>query len=272
MSGKSFRIPSLLKKYLMALSGLVWVGFVLGHMLGNLQVFLPPDFINAYAYKLQSLPVPVLWGIRLFLLGAIALHVWMAVLLTAENKRARQRGYKDEGTVQASLSSRIMPYTGLVVLAFIIFHIAHYTLQIVHPEYQILEYHMAGHDHPVHDVYAMMILGFSYNSIAIFYLIAMGLLCSHLSHGTSSMFQSLGLRNERWRYRLNKFAAVYAVFIFLGFASIPAAVLLGKYGLVNVFQIPVTSIVEQVQANKDAEAIFIDYNFQPDQEVADHES
>ena len=275
MSGKSFQIPSLVKKYLMALTGLVGVGFVLGHMLGNLQIFLPPDYINAYAYKLQSLPIPVLWGIRLFLLGAIGVHVWMAILLTIENKKARPAGYDAEQTVQASLSSRIMPYTGIVVLAFVIFHIAHFTMQTVHPEYQILEYHMEGYDHPLHDVYAMMILGFSYETIAVFYLVAMGLLCSHLMHGTSSMFQSLGFRNERWRYRLNKFALVYAVFIFIGFACIPAAVLLGKYNVVNVFEIPVSAIVQQVEEKKSdameqGEPIFIDYNHNANdsQEVA----
>ena len=120
------------RKILMALSGLTLVFFVMGHMLGNLQIFLGPDVINAYAYKLHHvLPSSALWGIRLFLLGTIAVHLWAAVTLTLDNRKARPQGYLENKVVQASYSSRTMRMSGIILLAFIIFHIAHFTVRIV---------------------------------------------------------------------------------------------------------------------------------------------
>lgn len=215
----------------MALTGLVLVGFVLVHMAGNLQLFLGPAMLNEYANSLQSLPPPVLWGGRLFLLVCVGLHVLVAVQLTARNRAARPDRYEAEDTVVASFSSRVMPVTGLIVLAFIIFHILHFTTRNIF-DYDNMVYTL--HDGTnqavvVHDVYAMMLAGFSVWYVSLFYVVSMALLCSHLSHGVSSMFQSLGLRNERWRYTLNKLAVLYGWLIFLGFISIPVAVTLG-YG------------------------------------------
>lgn len=227
------RIPSLIKKYLMALSGLVLVGFVLSHMLGNLLMFAGPDAINAYAYQLKSLGAG-LWVFRLILLGAVGIHVWMAILLVKENRAARPERYKADNTVQASYSSRVMPMTGLILLSFIIFHILHFTAQITHPEYQDLKTTLDGN--VVHDVYTMVAIGFSpaHWYVSLFYIISVGLLCSHLSHGVSSMFQSLGLRNEQWRYRLDKLAKAYGWLIFIGFASIPVAGLLGAFDTATI--------------------------------------
>lgn len=219
------RIPSLVKKYLMALTGLVLVLFVLGHMLGNLQIFLGPEAINVYAYKLQTLPPPVLWGIRLFLLLCVAVHVWMAVLLTIENRQARPSRYAGQKMRETTFSSRVMPMTGLIILAFIIFHILHFTTQSIFPEYKDLHWNWDGKQ--IHDVSAMMIMGFSVWWISAFYILATGLLCSHLCHGFSSMFQSIGIRNEKWRRRLDGVAIAYGWIIFLGFAAIPVAVLAG---------------------------------------------
>ena len=116
----------------MALSGLVLVLFVMGHMLGNLQIFLGPDVINAYAYKLHHLlPATALWAVRLVLLGTIAVHIWAAVTLTLDNRKARPQGYLEDKVVQASYSSRTMRMSGIILLAFIIFHIAHFTVRIV---------------------------------------------------------------------------------------------------------------------------------------------
>lgn len=235
VAGKLFS-SSLGKKYLMAVSGLVWVGFVFGHMAGNLQVFLPPAYINAYAHKLQSLG-PALWGIRAFLLLALVVHVWMAIKLTAENRAARPSGYKAEDTVQASLASRTMIYSGLVILAFFIFHILHYTVRNIYDYNAILghSFTLEGVAHPVMDVYAMMYLGFSHWYVSLFYLVAVGLLLMHLTHGVSSMFQSIGLRNEYWRGVLGKVAVAYGWLVFLGFAAIPVAVMADYYGGVQIF-------------------------------------
>ncbi len=215
---------SLGKKYLMALTGFVLVGFVIAHMLGNIQIFLGPEAINTYASKLQNLPIAIKWGFRLFLLTAVAIHVWTAVLLTIENKQARPNNYADEKTVQASYASRTMPITGLIVLCFIIFHILHYTAQVIF-DYKDLHYDLNG-EH-MHDVYSMMVLGFSHWWVSIFYIIAMGLLCMHLSHGISSMFQSMGWSNEKWRGVLKITAILIGAVLFIGFSSIPVAIMMG---------------------------------------------
>ncbi|WP_309398202.1 succinate dehydrogenase cytochrome b subunit [Cerasicoccus maritimus] len=230
---KPCHIPSLVKKYLMAISGLVLVLFIIGHMLGNLQFFLGPDVINAYAFHLHHLPgAPVtLWLIRGSLLAFLAIHVWMAVLLTKENRAARPESYLGQKTLASTYASRTMPVTGVLILAFIVFHILQYTTRVVPEHYNetigtaMIE---VGHV-PLEyfDVFAMMVSGFSSPIISLFYIVTMALLCMHLSHGVASMFQSVGLRNEAWRYKLKCLAAVFGWVIFLGFASIPASVLAG---------------------------------------------
>jgi len=240
------RIPSLVKKFLMAATGLVLALFVLGHMLGNLQVFAgSPGPLNRYAHFLQSLG-ELLWLVRIFLLACVVVHVWMAVLLTLENRRARPIGYIKDATVQASYASRTMIWSGLIVLAFIIFHLAHYTIQIIHPIFKSMEYVEDGHR--IHDVYGMIMVGFSYPAVAVFYVVAIGLLCFHLSHGVSSLFQSLGVRNEKWRGRLNIIALAYSWIIFLGFVAVPIAVQWSLHSPAPL--LPVQSVLDQVrQAN-----------------------
>lgn len=226
----------------MALTGLALVGFVLGHMAGNLQYFGGQDMINAYAYKLKTLPYGLLWVVRVGLLVVVAVHIWMAVSLTLENRRARPQGYKDNNYVQASYSARTMRWSGFILLAFIVFHILHYTVRVVpgmEYEQQLAPVVLhedgkpvmkGGESLEVFNVHEMMYLGFRNPLITGFYLLAVGLLCAHLAHGVSSMFQSLGLRNEIWRRRLDAFALAYGWVVFLGFATVPIAVLLFNVG------------------------------------------
>ncbi len=234
MSASPFRMSSLLKKYLMALSGLVLVLFVLGHMLGNLLFLVGPEAINAYAYHLHHLPgAPFsLWAIRLFLLAMVGIHVWMAVLLTIENRQARPDKYLNKSYRATKYAARTMPMTGLIILAFIIFHILQFTTRVVPEHYEqtigqslISVGPLPADVLPTFDVYAMMVAGFSSLWVSLFYIIAVGLLCMHLAHGVSSMFQSIGIRNEQWRYRLGKLALAYGWIIFIGFASIPVSVM-----------------------------------------------
>ncbi len=237
------RIPSLVKKYLMAASGLVLVLFVLGHMVGNLQVFAAtPGPINRYANFLQSLG-ELLWAVRLFLLACIAVHIWMAVLLTVENRRARGPGYVKNATVQATYASRTMIWSGVIILAFIIFHLAQYTLQVTNPIFKSLEWSENGRR--MHDVFAMVQVGFSDPFVVLFYVVAVGLLCVHLTHGVSSMFQTLGMRNEKWRGCLNKAALAYGWLIFLGFVSVPVAVQVCLH--TNSRLLPVKGVMAQIQ-------------------------
>ncbi len=228
------------KKYLMAMTGLVLVVFVLLHMLGNLQIFIGPEALNFYAHKLQTLPAALKWGFRLFLLASLAVHVWMATLLTIENRKARPQNNVTEAVVQASYASRTMRWSGYILVAFIIFHLLHFTVRVVF-DFSNLRYDL--HGELVHDVYAMVIIGYSHWYVSLFYILSMGLLCMHLSHGISSMFQSMGWRNENWHHRLNLLAVVSGWFIFLGFASIPLSVLASQYSEMNL--LPVNEILEQ---------------------------
>ena len=201
----------------MALTGLVLAGFVLGHMTGNLLMFKSPAAINAYAKWLHE-NVALLWTARTVLLISVFAHIWVGIQLTLENRAARAGGPAAEATRRATFASRTMPYSGVVILGFVIFHLLHFTLKMV-----------ALGDAPVdpNDVYKMVVAGFSCKTVAIFYIISMLLLCLHLSHGVSSVSQTLGLRNERWRGRLDVLALAYAWIVALGFISIPLAVLTG---------------------------------------------
>jgi len=246
------------RKILMALTGLILVLFVMGHMLGNLQIFLGPDVINAYAYKLHHLlPASALWAVRLVLLGTIAVHIWAAVTLTLDNRKARPQGYLEDKVVQASYSSRTMRMSGIILLAFIIFHIAHFTVRTV-PGMKYEEFGVPkmtevplvkdgeavlknGHEEMTFNVNDMMVLGFKNGWVSAFYIIATGLLCMHLTHGFSSMFQSVGLRNGLWRRRLDRAALAYGWVVFIGFAIIPIAVMAGL-----LKQDPTGGLVSQV--------------------------
>lgn len=225
----------------MALTGLVLVGFVAGHLVGNLQIFAHPDKINGYAHFLQSLG-PALWGIRLFLLACVGIHVWAAVALALENKTARgPEAYGVNRWLQAVFASRYMKHTGLVVLAFLIYHIAHFTVgaaQAASFKTALPEYAMSGEFHllgfpivaagaHVHDVYSMVYLGFASPVVSIFYIIAVGLLSLHLLHGVDSMFQTFGLRNHRWSPGLRRVVALFCLAYFLGNLAIPGAILTG---------------------------------------------
>jgi len=194
---------SLGKKYLMALSGLVLIGFVFVHMAGNLQVLLGQAQINAYAHSLQSLPWFVLWGSRLFLLAAVLIHAFTAYSLIVENRKARPNPNEIEVTKRAGLASLRMGLTGSILLAFIVFHLLHFTIRTIYP--------------------------------AVFYVVAMGLLCAHLAHGFSSVFQSLGLRSESWRAKIDLVGVGYAWIIFAGFSIVPLSVLAQKHGFYEFY-------------------------------------
>jgi succinate dehydrogenase / fumarate reductase cytochrome b subunit len=211
------------KKILMAVTGLVLYGFVTGHLLGNLQIFLPPEKINAYGHMLESLGAG-LWIIRLFLLACLIVHVWIAIQLTLENRSARPVGYGVDHINRATLASRVMAQTGLVVLAFLIYHLVDFTFRAQHPEWGEHTFRLTDGT-MVRDVYSMMVQGFSRAGVSFFYILAVGLLSYHLSHGIVSMVQSLGLKNEKWTRGLEFFSVAYCWLYFLFNAAIPLAVL-----------------------------------------------
>ncbi len=209
----------------MAFTGLVLFGFVTGHLVGNLQIFLPPAKINAYAHMLESLGA-ALWLIRAFLLLCLVIHVWLAIQLTLENRAARPQAYGVEHVNRATLASRILARTGLVVLAFIPFHLGHYTLRAGHPEWSEHTFKLTDGT-MVRDVYNMIVEGFGNQLVSGFYILAVGILAYHLSHGIVSSIQTIGLKNDKWTAQLQRFATAYCWLYFLLNAAIPLAVLGG---------------------------------------------
>ena len=150
----SFLKSTIGRKILMALTGLALVLFILGHVLGNLQIYLGAHFINEYAYHLHSLPAVVMWGVRLSLLGIIGVHIWAAVSLTLDNRRARPEAYAAKANVQMSFASRAMRWSGVVLAVFIVFHILHFTARNVPgSEYadQIADVALVKHGHDVYN-------------------------------------------------------------------------------------------------------------------------
>jgi succinate dehydrogenase / fumarate reductase, cytochrome b subunit len=209
------------KKILVAVTGFVSFGYIVGHMIGNLQIFAGPDRINNYAEFLHSLG-PVLWLIRIVLICLFGLHIWFGIQLKLENMAARPVAYAKKKAQKTTLAARYMWLTGLMVFAFFVYHILHFTARVTDPRYAHLT-DSAGR----YDVYKMVILGFQNTWIAGFYIVAVGLLCYHLSHGIASMFQSLGLNNDQYEPKLKLLGNLVAILIFLGYASIPVSILLG---------------------------------------------
>lgn len=220
----------------MALTGLVLIGFVFVHMAGNLQVFLGQAQINSYAHSLQTLPWFVLWSSRLFLLASIMIHAWTAYSLIIENRKARPNKNDVEVTKRAGWSSMRMGLTGTIILAFVVFHLLHFTIRSVYPEYADMTTIVGSPDgEKIHDAFSMIIAGFKHEFISVFYVVAMFLLCRHLAHGFSSVFQSLGLRSEAWEKKLNLLSFAYAWLIFTGFSVVPLSVLIQKHGLFQFY-------------------------------------
>jgi succinate dehydrogenase / fumarate reductase, cytochrome b subunit len=220
----SFVSSSIGRKWIVALTGLAMLGFLIGHLVGNLQIFLPPEYINKYAAFLKSLG-ELLWIVRLGLLACVVLHVVFTIKLALENRAARPQKYEKSSRVQARISTRTMVWSGSYILCFIVVHLLHFTAQTIHPEYR-LWIDEAGRS----DVYRMMIVGFRDPLMAGFYIVGMILLCAHLSHGIGSIPQTLGMRTKRAAAFLTNGGRVLSLALALGFISIPSAVLLGGLG------------------------------------------
>jgi len=222
------------KKYVMAVTGFVLFLFLIGHLAGNLQIFLGREAINRYGDFLQSNP-ELIWPARLGLLLMLGLHIWSATVLSLENKAARPVGYAVYQPVGSTYASRHMLIGGSVVFVFIIYHLLHYTAEVQYLNFTGRNFAafmepLPGQMPPErHDIFKMMVVGFSQPLVSGFYVLGLALLCLHLSHGASSMFQSLGWKNDAYRPFLDKAAQVVAVLIFIGYSSIPIAILCG-YG------------------------------------------
>jgi succinate dehydrogenase / fumarate reductase cytochrome b subunit len=202
------------KKAAMAVSGCILFLFVVGHLIGNLQIYEGPERLNRYAVLLRAEPA-LLWAVRTVLLAMVLLHIWSSVQLAARNIDARPVGYRKKEAAGSSYASRTMYWSGPIILAFVIYHLLDFTFGKVNPHYQ------PG------NVYGNVVASFQLIPVAAFYIIAMLLLGMHLYHGLWSMFQSMGIAHPRYTPMLRKGAAVVAVLIAAGNISIPVAVLSG---------------------------------------------
>jgi succinate dehydrogenase / fumarate reductase cytochrome b subunit len=225
-----FYASSIGKKLLVALTGAALVIFVLGHMIGNLLIFAGQDAINEYGHLLQtSLHGAGVWIARIGLLAAVGIHIIATVHLTKQNREARKDGYAKHKAQVSSKASHTMIWSGLTILAFVVYHLLHFTARVGN-EYNSAAYKIDLHGESVHNVYKMVIDGFSWAPASIFYIIAMGLLYSHLSHGVSSLFQTLGFTTHRNAPVFKLFGHAYATLILVGNCSIPIAIWLFGYG------------------------------------------
>lgn len=222
---------SLGKKFVMAGTGILLFGFVVGHLVGNLQVFGAPELINTYAHFLQSKPLMV-WGARLGLLVLVGLHITTAVQLSRANQEARPVAYAGGTAYGSTWQSRYMLGSGLVIAAFILYHLAHFTALLpgINGVGDFSKLKTVLHGETVPDVYGMMILGFQVWWVALFYLVAQATLFIHLGHGLASLFQTFGLRNHVWWPRIQWFARGASIAIFIGYALIPISIYLRVIG------------------------------------------
>jgi succinate dehydrogenase / fumarate reductase cytochrome b subunit len=202
------------KKAVMAVSGCILFLFVVGHLVGNLQIYEGPEKLNRYAVFLRSLPA-LLSAVRITLLVMVILHIWSSVQLAVRNLDARPSGYVKKKATQSSYASRTMYWSGPIILAFVIYHLLDFTFGKVNPHFQEGE------------VYANVVSSFQTIPVSAFYILAMLLLGMHLYHGLWSMFQSLGFYHPRYTPVLKRSAAVTAVLIAAGNISIPVCVLAG---------------------------------------------
>ncbi len=226
----AFLRSSVGRKYLVGVSGLMLVGFAVIHLLGNLTIFIGQDAMNAYAEKLVHLG-PLLWVARIMLIAAAAVHAVTAIQLARENRAARPVGYRKEQSFQTTFAAKTMAVSGIFLLAYIVYHLLHFTFGVTQPAIAHLKDPLNRHD-----VHSMVILGFQDIKVVAIYVVAMALLCSHLSHGIASMFQSVGINDDRYTPLLKRISHLTAAFLFIGYSSIPLAIYFGLVKLAGGMQ------------------------------------
>jgi len=206
------------RKIVMAVTGVILIGFVLGHLIGNLQVYLPNgrEALNHYGVLLRTLlHGGALWVVRAMLLAAVSLHIWSATSLTLESRRARPEGYRERKWKESTYASRTMRWGGVIILLFVIYHLLHFTTGTVHPNF------IEG------DVHHNFVTGFQSVPASLFYIVAMLALGLHLRHGFWSMFQTLGVLHPRYIRAAHLAAWIVALLVVAGNVSFPIAVLAG---------------------------------------------
>jgi succinate dehydrogenase cytochrome b subunit len=209
------------KKVVMAVTGVVLLLFVLGHMIGNLKIFLGPEHFNAYAEGLRTIGAPIfgrgqlLWLVRLVLLAAVGLHIWAAYVVTRASWAARPQEYRRLQLVETTYAARTMRWGAIIIVLFVVYHLLDLTFGRVNPGF------ISG------NAYDNVLASFGRAPVAIGYVIAMAALCLHLYHGIYSGCQTLGLNHPKYNHLRRGFALVFALVVAGGFVSVPLAVLTG---------------------------------------------
>ncbi len=215
-----FTTSSVGRKVLMGATGFIMVLFVIVHLLGNSSIFAGPDGINAYAEKLHGLG-PFVWAFRLFMLVMLGIHVLFGILVTLDNWAANPEKYKVKKMLKATFAGETMIWTGLLLLAFIVYHLLQFTVRVT-PDIVL------GEDAKGRfDVFAMVTGSFRHASIAAIYVAAMVTLFLHVSHGVQSVFQTIGWSNEKTLPTYNRISMALALLFLLGYSAIPLLIVTG---------------------------------------------
>ena len=212
-----FCSSSLGMKIVMAATGVILFGFIIGHLIGNLQIFAGPEVLDSYARFLKEKP-EFIWTARVILLASVGLHILTAMELTIRNRSARPIAYRVHKYVEASYAARTMVWSGPIIGLFVIYHLLHFTVGIVHPSQPAFR---------AEAVYANVVSGFEQWPVALFYIVAVVSLGLHIAHGVWSMFQSIGLNHPKYEPLIRRSAVVLSSLIVAGYVSIPLAVLIG---------------------------------------------
>jgi succinate dehydrogenase / fumarate reductase cytochrome b subunit len=213
------------KKLLMSITGFIMLAYVIGHLIGNMQIYIGQNALNQYAVFLKSTG-GWLWFVRGILVGSLIIHVWMAITLYFENNFARPINYRKKHYVEATLSSRTMIWTGIGVFLFVGYHLLQFTIITTNPQYAHLEDPMGRHD-----VYSMVILAFRNPLIFTVYVVSLAIISYHIVHAAKSMFQTWGLNDNHFEPLLHTIVVIFTWILFLCYISIPISVLTGAIKL-----------------------------------------
>jgi len=208
------------RKILLAITGIMMILFVIFHAIGNSTIYF--HWLNAYAEHLHALP-PLIWIYRIFMLVVLSVHVFFGTQLTLENHAAKPQAYALKKNLRATFASKNMIWTGMIIAVYLVYHLFHFTFRVI-PELSASQ-HLDAQGRP--DVYEMVVLSFQHSVISLSYMLAMIALGLHLTHGTQSLFQTLGLNNEKTMPVIIRMGAIAAVILSLSYIAIPVLVLIG---------------------------------------------
>ena len=205
----------------MTVTGQLMVLFVIIHVLGNSTIYV--SWLNAYAVGLHAFP-PFLWAIRLVMIAAVLLHVYLAIVVTLENRASKPQAYAVTNHLSTTFAGRNMIWSGALIFSFLIYHLLQFTFQVTNPAIAAVR-NLDAAGRP--DVFSMVVQSFQQMSIVTVYLVSMTALLLHLTHGIQSSLQTWGLNNDRSLPIMIKAGTITALVLFLGYVAIPVVIVLG---------------------------------------------